>query len=171
MAAFWPRRLPELPFGKCWQSRPGCTVERELTSLRLRDLLGYATGGYVGPVHRSSCQLLERFGPSAVLVNEFVDFVHQTPGIGEGCDDLLIVADIRIGENTALSVLKPSLRRAVAANGEIPDFRFDALEVLFAIDPSSPGQFAARRRVSYLVHAIAAAIGEPHTSVNAFVFH
>ena len=99
-------------------------------------------------------RLFERFGPAAVLLNEFVDLVHQVVSANKGRDDLFVVVDIINGKNSAFSVLKPFLCRAIAADGEVPDFRLDALEVLVTVDERSAWNSTAWRRIPHPVYRV-----------------
>ncbi len=58
-----------------------------------------------------------------------VDFGHQSNGLVQGDDDLLVVVDVFVGQHAAgagvlaalgLAVLKPFLTDLVAANVEVP---------------------------------------------------
>jgi len=49
--------------------------------------------------------------------DDFVDLAHQSDGLGEGHDDLLVVGDVVLRERATLSVFEPFLADLVAADG------------------------------------------------------
>ena len=66
--------------------------------------------------------------PVAVGFDDLVDLGHDTDGLVQGDDDLLIVGDILVRERAALPVLKPLVADLVAADVEVPDLLGHALE-------------------------------------------
>ena len=97
---------------------------------------------------RRVCRLagLERVGPAAVGFDDLVDLGHGVDGLTEGDDDLLVVADILVRERAALAVLEPLVADLVAADLEVPDLLWHALETRWC-RASSRGD--ARGRCSY----------------------
>ena len=62
--------------------------------------------------------------------DDFVDFLHDADGFGDGDDDFLVVVDVVGGEFPAFAVLESLFADLPAANVELPDFFGDALEIL-----------------------------------------
>ena len=70
----------------------------------------------------------EGSGPTAVVVDNFVDLSHEADGFGEGHDDFVVVGDIVVGEGAAFAVFEPFLADLVAADVEVPDGFGDSAE-------------------------------------------
>ncbi len=99
-------------------------------------------------------RLLKRLRPSAVLLNDFVDLVHQALGASKCGDNLSVVVDVIIGENSAFPVLKPFLRWPVTPDGEPSSLRRDSLEVLITVDEHSARFSIGRRHIPHLVNSV-----------------
>ena len=83
-----------------------------------------------------------------LMVDYFVNFGHQTDGLGESDDDALVVVAVFLGEYTAgagvlatlgLSILEPFMADLIAANMEVPDLLGHTLEAggLVLVEPNS----------------------------------
>lgn len=69
-----------------------------------------------------------------MLLDCLVNVVHQADGLGEGSDDVLVVLQVVVGEDAALTVFEPFLADLIAADGELPYFRRHAFKVLSVVD-------------------------------------
>ena len=92
--------------------------------------------------------------------NCFVDSGHEVRRVGEGRAEGAVVGDVVERQDAVLAVFQPLFGRAVAADGEGPGGRADALEILVAVDPHPAGQAVVGRRVPHLLHAIGADDGK-----------
>lgn len=52
--------------------------------------------------------------------DDFVNFFHQSDGLVQGDDDLLVVGDVFGGEGAAFAVLQPLVAVLIAADVEVP---------------------------------------------------
>jgi len=60
--------------------------------------------------------------------------LHDPVRLRRYLDDLLVVADVILGEGAALAVFQPFLRWLIAADGEDPDYVRHGIEILsFAV--------------------------------------
>ena len=105
----------------------------------------------------------------------FVDAGHEAGRFSQGGAEAAVVGDVRETQRAALAVLQPLLRRAVAADGEAPRLRRDALERLRAVDPHPARrralrQSTLRRSVADLLDAVRSRRREGGR-VIAFRFH
>ena len=74
---------------------------------------------------------------SRVIVS-FHQPIHDFAGFGEGKDYALVVLGVVLGENAALAIFEPLLRRSIAADGLLPRLDRHVVEILRRVDVDAP---------------------------------
>ena len=75
----------------------------------------------LGPIYDFPQALFEGFRPSAMLIDDLVDLLHDADGLVEGDNDFLITGEVVGREGAALPVLEPFVADPVTANVEVLD--------------------------------------------------
>ena len=76
---------------------------------------------FIGPIYDFTQALFEGFRPSAMLIDDLVDLLHEADDLVEGDNDFLITGEVVGREGAALPVLEPFVADPVTANVEVLD--------------------------------------------------
>lgn len=85
-----------------------------------------------------------RLSVTLIFFANFINFLHQPLGFGEGNDYFLVVQNVFETEGATVAVFEPFLRRLVTADIKFPGNMRHTVKVLRVVNPNTASGFFQR---------------------------